>query len=487
METLVINEKERENRQLEFKKAKGGLPNSFFETYSSFSNTKGGTIYLGLEELKDHAIISAMLTEDEVAKLTADLFNLMNDPKKVSVNLINEDEVREVYYEGCPALEIKVCPAPRELRPVYINGNIMTGTFRCNNEGDYHCSPSEIRAMLRDAEEKSEDLRVLPDIGMDALCEDSIASYKSRFRFLHPDHVFLSKGNLPFLEFLGAVRLGEDGSYHPTVAGLLMFGYAHKIVYEFPEYFLDYQEHHSEDASVRWTDRITSDSGDWSGCLFDYYNRIVNRLTSDLKVPFRMEGIERIDESSLHKALREGLCNAMSNADFHQRRGLVVKKYFDRVEFHNPGCLRMPAEDAFRGGESDARNKTILKMWSLVGVGERAGSGIPAIASACEEFGFPKPELYDEYNPDRTHLIIRFHGKADKTREPDDTMENKCGEKEKKVLSYLASNGKSKAKDIGSSLGLSLSTTKNVLYHLVGEGLVASTGTIKDKRYFLAK
>ena len=489
MEALTTNEGTRENRQLEFKKAKGGLPSSFFETYSSFSNTKGGTIYLGLEELKDRTVVSAMLGEDDIAKLKTDLFSLMNDPKKVSVNLIAEDEVREVEYEGYPVLMVAVRPAPRELRPVYINNNIMTGSFRRNADGDYHCTPGEIKAMLRDAEEKSQDLCVLQDIGLDVLCEESIASYKSRFRSLHPEHVFLNKGDVPFLEFLGAIRLGDDGIYHPTVAGLLMFGYAHKIVYEFPEYFLDYQEHYSEDENVRWTDRVTSDSGDWSGCLFDFYNRIVNKMTSDLKVPFRMEGIERIDESALHKALREALCNAISNADFHQRRGLVVKKYFDRVEFHNPGCLRMSAEQAFEGGDSDARNKTVLKMWSLVGVGERAGSGVPMILSACEEFGFVAPELYDEYNPDRTHLIIRFSvkGKADSVEISDAKPDTKYGNKEKKILSFLLNNGQCKAKDIASSLGFGLSTTKTILYRLVDAGLISSAGTVKNKRYFLAK
>ena len=36
MEVLTINERTRENRQLEFNKAKGGLPSSFFETYPVF-------------------------------------------------------------------------------------------------------------------------------------------------------------------------------------------------------------------------------------------------------------------------------------------------------------------------------------------------------------------------------------------------------------------------------------------------------------------
>ena len=111
------------------------------------------------------------------------------------------------------------------------------------------------------------------------------------------------------------------------------------------------------------------------------------------------------------------------------------------------------------------------------------------ILSACEEFGFVDPELYDEYNPDRTHLIIRFsvRGKTDSDTKPDTKPDTKYGEKEKKVLSFLANNGQCKAKDIASSLELGLSTTKAILYRLVDDDLVSSVGTIKDKRYFLVK
>ena len=38
----------REGNRLEVKKANGGLPNSLWDTYSSFSNCNGGMIILGI-------------------------------------------------------------------------------------------------------------------------------------------------------------------------------------------------------------------------------------------------------------------------------------------------------------------------------------------------------------------------------------------------------------------------------------------------------
>ena len=104
----------------------------------------------------------------------------------------------------------------------------------------------------------------------------------------------------------------------------MMFGEEYKILYEFPEYFLDYRE--MLDPSIRWTDRLQSSSGDWTGNLFDFYFRVYNKLVRDIKIPFRLEGGNRIDDTPVHKALREALANCLVNADFYVGRGVVIKK-----------------------------------------------------------------------------------------------------------------------------------------------------------------
>lgn len=42
----------------------------------------------------------------------------------------------------------------------------------------------------------------------------------------------------------------------------------------------------------------------------------------------------------------------------------------------NP-VFRVPIEDAYIGGSSDPRNGIMMKMFNLVNIGERAGSGVP--------------------------------------------------------------------------------------------------------------
>ena len=51
----------------------------------------------------------------------------------------------------------------------------------------------------------------------------------------------------------------------------------------------------------------------------------------------------------------------------------------DRIVFINPGTITLGKKQMLRGGKSRPRNKVILNMLTYIGVGERAGSGVPSI------------------------------------------------------------------------------------------------------------
>ena len=181
---------------------------------------------------------------------------------------------------------------------------------------------------------------------------------------------------------------------------------SYDIVTVYPNYFLDYQDKRNIVGDMRWINRVYSSSGDWSGNLLDFYFRINNYLVENVKIPFKLEGIFRVDITPMHKAIREVLCNCLANADYHETRGLVIKQYNHKLEFSNPGAFTMHKDLAYSGGNSDARNKLVLAMFNNINIGERTGSGIPLILKATKDAGYHTPTFQDFFNPDYTIVTI---------------------------------------------------------------------------------
>jgi len=394
----------RENNRLEAKKALGGLPESLWETYSAFANTLGGIILLGVEEHKDKTLHAVNLPDSD--KLIAGFWNIINNKNKVSVNILTDKNVQKQTVDGKQIVAITVPKAERMNKPVYIGENPFGGTYRRNGDGDYKCTKEEVSAMIRDAAYKSQDMLVIEEMDLSVFNRESLRSYRQRMKLARPGHVWESLDDDEFLHKLGAVGKGSDNKRHPTAAGLLMFGNEYDIVREFNLYFLDYQERY--DADNRYTDRIISSSGDWSGNVYDFYFRVYNKLVQDIKVPFKLVGAMRVEDTPVHHALREALANCLVNADYYGRQGVVVVKDRRGITLSNPGDFRIDMELAKSGGVSDPRNGTMLKMFNLIDIGERAGSGIPNIYHVWEEQGWAKPTFSETFEPERAILSLEL-------------------------------------------------------------------------------
>lgn len=64
-----------------------------------------------------------------------------------------------------------------------------------------------------------------------------------------------------------------------------------------------------------------------------------------------------------------------------------------------------------KGGISDPRNKILMKMFNLINIGERAGSGVPNIFNTWEDQGWVEPIIEEQFDPDRTLLILSINKK----------------------------------------------------------------------------
>ena len=218
-----------------------------------------------------------------------------------------------------------------------------------------------------------------------------------------------------FLEKLGGYRKDrKTGVEGLTLAGLLMFGTGQAIRERFDNVFMDYRNESQVTADIRWNDRITYD-GTWENNLFNFFTKVTPKLTEDLTKPFKLEGgVQRIDDTPVHKAVREGFVNMIIHADYLMDAGVLkVIKKSDAFEFTNPGILKLPLEDIYRGGNSKSRNPHMQTMLRLVGFGDNAGSGFPTILDVWKSEGWIKPELIEDTNLDQVTLVMKMEKESD--------------------------------------------------------------------------
>ena len=86
-----------------------------------------------MEDCRSRYRTHILLLQTE-SKLCKDFWDTINNPKKVNLNLLTDDDI-ETYTIGerkDVIMVIYVPMAKREQKPVYINNDIFNGTFRRN-------------------------------------------------------------------------------------------------------------------------------------------------------------------------------------------------------------------------------------------------------------------------------------------------------------------------------------------------------------------
>lgn len=99
-----------------------------------------------------------------------------------------------------------------------------------------------------------------------------------------------------------------------------------------PNFFPDYREIPPHTEKARWIDRICP-NGEWEANLFQFYRRVLPKLTSVLPKPFQLDNDTRIDETPTHIAIREAFVNALVHSDFSVDANIVIEHYSNQFVF----------------------------------------------------------------------------------------------------------------------------------------------------------
>ena len=477
---------------LEFKSAAGGFPGNFWDTYSAFANSEGGTIVLGVQEKKGKFFLDN-LTEEQVEKYRKDFWNNVNNRSTVSINLMHTNDLVLGNYKGYAFMLFFVPRASREQRPVFRTTDPYKGTFKRNYEGDYKCTEKEVQRMFADADDsRPADSRILKGYSLDDIDQEALKRYRQLFSLSYPDHPWLALEDIELLQKLGGYRidrLTQEKGF--TVAGLLMFGKTESITDpECTPYFSpDYQEHLTEDEDVRWTYRLHAD-GTWEANLFNFYQRVLPRLQAALPKPFKLEGNIRKEETPAHIAVREALTNLCVHPDFSVNASLLVKHELHRLVFSNPGTMLVSRNQYYTGGESVCRNKSLQKMFSMLGVAEKAGSGTDKIMKGWREANWRSPNIEELQTPDKVVLTMPMESflsaeTKEKLTDKFGIIANSFDHNVLTTLALVCDEGYVTNTRLRYSLNLHKSAISDMLKLMTQKGLLVSEGYGRGTRYVL--
>jgi predicted HTH transcriptional regulator len=488
-----------EHLTLECKDATGVLPKSLWDTYSAFANTYGGTLLLGIREDKkkkkpeERFVVNGVTNASAMLKEFWDTIN----SNKVSRNILTDDDVKAVDIEGKIVICIRVPRANYIDKPIYVNENPLKGTFKRNHEGDYHSTESELKAMFRDSSDEGNDGILLEYYTMDDIDANALRGYRQIFRDTNPEHVWSECDDKEFLRNMGGYKIDrKTGDEGLTMAGLLMFGKGLPIRERFSNFRMDYLDMTRLMGDSRYSDRLTYD-GRWENNLFNFIRIVLPKLTFDLKRPFRLEGMRRVDDTPVHKAVREAFTNSIIHADLMITGILRIEKRDNGFFFSNPGILKLPIEAIYNGAASRARNPYMQNMLRMIGYGENIGSGFPSILKTWLDEHWVKPELVERQDLQVVNLTLTLPEESENsggmshdvsqcpTMSHD--ISEKLSQRQRNILALLSSNQDITMKEVADALGVHRKTILRDMHQLQQLGVVEYVGLANNGHWVVVR
>ncbi|MFT4039849.1 MAG: putative DNA binding domain-containing protein [Thermomicrobiales bacterium] len=248
---------EAESLDLEFKEAGGGIPHALWETICAFANTSGGTFVLGVTEQQQNLVVAGV---PHLQQRLDDLHSQSRNQRKISHDVLSSGNVSVRSIDGKDVIIIAVRAVDRRSRPVYVNGQLSTGTYLRRHSGDFVASEHEIRQMMREAVDLSPDQVILPWADITMLDREAIDAYRRRLIVHSPSTPWVEYSEIQLLSAIEGYRKDlqtqEEGV---TVAGLLMFGRTEHIRAWRTRHLIDARSlpRGADLSEPDWTDRVT--------------------------------------------------------------------------------------------------------------------------------------------------------------------------------------------------------------------------------------
>ncbi len=209
-------------------------------------------------------------------------------------------------------------------------------------------------------------------------------------------------------------------------------------------------------------------------CLVSAMRAVLEHVSSYMVTKVDLSKGERIEHDLFDfESFREAWTNACVHNAWQAMLPPSVMIFDDRIEVVSYGTVPFPMSlDPFFEGDSRPVSKSLFNMFSLLGLTEQSGHGVPIIV---QNYGRDAFNITDS----GVTVTIPFAFEPDYVAARKETERNRMGldQGQAAVLSYLSRNPEAKLSEAAESTGLSLSAVKKVVTELKGKGLLVNKGT----------
>jgi ATP-dependent DNA helicase RecG len=441
----------RESEIIEFKRE---WTDRALEDLAAFANTRGGALYIGVEE--DGRAVGANVGDAEIQRLANLITSRLGITPSIRVETVAEK----------PMLVIQVGMTPGI---VPCNGRYLRRVGSTNRD----FAPDELARHFLNRSGQSWDSLLTP-YGMERVQSEALATFAGLAKKRLP-HIDANQPKL-LLENLGLLK--EE---RLTNAGLLLFGVRPQ------ERFIQAQ---LRIGVFRGPTEIV-DTHEFQGTLWKQLDGAMERFRRILQVGFKikvaelsLEGLARTDvwEYPLD-ALREAVINALIHRDYTVTTDIQIRVYDDELSIWNPGGL--PPElsvDQLREPQhlSLPRNPLLAQAFYYAGYIERWGTGTARIITLCREQGLPEPE----FDADALQFRVRF---LKDPYTPERLRKMGLNERQVKAVRHAREHGSITNREYRQITGVSDEGARLDLKQLVELGIFRLQGKGRSTAYMLKR
>lgn len=348
----------------------------------AFSNAKGGTVYLGVE---DNGEVTGCSGSYDIQSILDAIYDMTRPPLFV--------DAEEIQYKDKKVIALHIDN----------DGMIHTTTDgKClkrlgkNNRPWY---PEEFSHRYASDYQSDFSSKVIIDSDESDINRLEIYKLKEKLRLRDSSSTLPDLEDMAFLKDLGLI-VYEENKIHLTIAGLLFVGKETSIKRLLPQAEVIYLKYDNS-SDVEYSSRL-----DLKQPIITILDRLNEKIQNENKITNIQIGLFRLEVPDYsEKVFQEALLNALSHRDYESMASVYVKQYPDHIMIENPGgFLDGINETNIITHASSPRNKLIAETLQRLKYVQRTGQGVDIIYKEIVSMGKPYP-VYTHYS-DSVQLAI---------------------------------------------------------------------------------